>query len=63
MPLGFLTEESSQIAQWIGFNKIRVLNVAGNRESKAPRIGLRAELFLGIVFKMLGKTSAEGQAP
>jgi hypothetical protein len=40
----------SQIAQWIRFNKIRVLIVAGNRESKAPGIGLRVEAFLGRVF-------------
>jgi hypothetical protein len=40
----------SEIAQWIAVNKIRVLNVAGNRESKAPGIGKRVEAFLLRVF-------------
>jgi hypothetical protein len=45
----------SQIAQRIAFNKIRVLNVAGNRESKAPGIGLRVEQFFGRVFAITQK--------
>jgi hypothetical protein len=33
---------------------MRVLNVAGNRESRAPGIGERAERFLCEVFRQLG---------
>jgi len=36
--------------------KIRVLNVAGNRESKAMGIGARVERFLAEVFRQLGHT-------
>ena len=42
------------VARWIREHDIRVLNVAGNRESKAPGIGDRVERFLGQVFKRLG---------
>jgi hypothetical protein len=36
--------------------KIQVLNVAGNRESKAMRIGARVERFVAKVFRQLGHT-------
>ena len=36
--------------------KIRVLNVAGNRESKALGIGARVGRFLAEVFRQLGHT-------
>jgi hypothetical protein len=45
----------SEAADWIAANGLRVLNVAGNRESKAPGIGARAERFMGEVFRRLGR--------
>jgi hypothetical protein len=39
---------------WIVEHKVRVLNVAGNRESRAPGIGARVERFLADVFRRLG---------
>jgi hypothetical protein len=44
----------SQARDWIVEKGIRVLNVAGNRESKAPGIGDRVERFLGQMFRQLG---------
>jgi hypothetical protein len=44
-----------QITDWIQDQKIRILNVAGNRESKAPGIGERVERFLGVVFGLLAR--------
>ena len=38
------------IARWIVAQNIRTLNVAGNRESKAPGIGVRAEAYLASLF-------------
>ncbi|MBV8078038.1 MAG: hypothetical protein JO284_16645 [Planctomycetaceae bacterium] len=35
-------------------NKIRILNVAGHRESKAPGIGARVERFLADGLRRLG---------
>jgi hypothetical protein len=43
------------VVAWIRENDIKVLNVAGNRESKSPGIGLRVELFLGRVFRQLAE--------
>ena len=40
------TETAESIAAWISNNKIRVLNVAGPRESKAPGIYKKAMAFL-----------------
>jgi hypothetical protein len=34
---------------------VRVLNVAGNRESVSPRIGARVERFMGAVFRRLAR--------
>jgi hypothetical protein len=42
--------EPSVIARWIVTQNIRILNVAGNRESKAPGIGLLAEAYLAKLF-------------
>jgi hypothetical protein len=44
----------SVMASWIEAPEIRVLNVAGNRESTEPGIGERAERFLATVFGRLG---------
>jgi hypothetical protein len=40
------------IATWNRARNIRVLNVAGNRESKSRGIGARAEAFLAVVFRL-----------
>ncbi len=44
----------SHVAAWIIEHKVRVLNIAGSRESKAPGIGARIERFLADVFRRLG---------
>jgi hypothetical protein len=41
------------VVYWIREKGVRVLNVAGNRESSAPGIGVRVERFLGAVFRQL----------
>jgi hypothetical protein len=46
--------EPSHVAAWIAENKIRTLNVAGNREAEEPGIGDRVEKFLGQVLQQLG---------
>jgi Circularly permutated YpsA SLOG family len=48
----------SQVLEWIEAKGVRVLNVAGNRHSKAPGIGARVERFLPVVFRGWGR--AEG---
>jgi hypothetical protein len=50
--------EPSHVAQWIAENRIRTLNVAGNRESEEPGIGDRVERFLGQVLQQLGHPRA-----
>jgi hypothetical protein len=45
----------STVVAWMIEKKIRVLNVAGNRESVMPGIGERAERFLIAVFRPLAK--------
>jgi hypothetical protein len=44
----------SQVCEWIEANSVRVLNVAGNRESKSPGLGARVEAFMLRVFRRLG---------
>jgi len=46
--------EPSHVATWIAENRIRTLNVAGNRESEEPGIGDRVERFLGQVLQQVG---------
>jgi hypothetical protein len=46
--------EPAQVAAWIIENHVKILNVAGNRESLEPGIGERVERFLGLVFEKLG---------
>jgi hypothetical protein len=41
----------SDVVAWIKAYNVKVLNVAGNRESKSPGIGLRVKLFPGRVFR------------
>jgi Circularly permutated YpsA SLOG family len=43
----------SDVAAWIEAEEVRVLNIAGNRESSNPGIGERAERFLLAVFRQL----------
>jgi hypothetical protein len=60
VPLEGATVRPSEAARWIAANQIRVLNVAGNRESAAPGIGARVEAFLVRVFALtqrLGETA------
>jgi hypothetical protein len=45
---------SRVVADWIRDCNVRVLNVAGNRESRDPGIGERVERFLASVFRRLG---------
>jgi Circularly permutated YpsA SLOG family len=44
----------SQVQQWLAKMNVRILNVAGNRESVSPGIGDRVERFLGVVFRPPG---------
>jgi hypothetical protein len=45
------TEEAARLLKtWIEEKKIKVLNVAGNRESKAPGIGAKVETVLMTMF-------------
>jgi hypothetical protein len=46
--------EPAHVANWIAENRIRTLNVAGNREGEEPGIGKRVERFLGAVLVQLG---------
>ena len=51
------SESPVEVAQWITTHykgKPLTINVAGNRESVTPGIGLKARLFLTDVFKLLG---------
>jgi hypothetical protein len=50
--------EPGHVASWIAENKIRTLNVAGNREEEEPGIGDRVESFLGEVLQQLGHERA-----
>jgi hypothetical protein len=43
------------VAAWIEAEVVRVLNVAGNRQSTEPGIGERAERFLVAVFRQMAR--------
>jgi hypothetical protein len=45
--------EPSHVASWIVENRIKTLNVAGNREGEEPGIGGRVERFLSDVLDQL----------
>ena len=47
------------MGDWIVQNGIRVLNVAGNRERKAPGICEHIERFLLAVFDRLGRPASK----
>lgn len=44
----------SDVAAWITGGRYKTLNVAGNRESKAPGIGAKVERFMAEVLRQLG---------
>ncbi|AMV41056.1 YpsA SLOG family protein [Planctomyces sp. SH-PL62] len=49
------------VVEWLDVHPIAVLNIAGNRESRCPGIGDRAERFLTALFRRLvaeGRTEA-----
>jgi hypothetical protein len=46
--------EPPHVAAWVAENRIKALNVAGNRESEEPGIGDRVERFVGEVLQHLG---------
>jgi Circularly permutated YpsA SLOG family len=50
--------QPSHVATWIAENKIRTLNVAGNREGEEAGIGDWVEAFLGQVLQQLGHERA-----
>jgi hypothetical protein len=50
--------EPAHVAAWIAENRVRVLNVAGNRETEEPGIGDRVERFLIQVLGQLGHNCA-----
>jgi Circularly permutated YpsA SLOG family len=52
------TTRPSQVVAWLREQNVRLLHVAGNRESKDPGIGARVESFVGRVFRLLGDLSA-----
>jgi hypothetical protein len=43
---------------WLTQKRVRVLNVAGNRESSAPGIGQWVEAYLADVFRLLKQEAA-----
>jgi hypothetical protein len=48
------------VADWVHARHIRVLHVAGSRESKSPGIGARAEAFLAVVFRLCQEGGSGG---
>ncbi|HWB11765.1 MAG TPA: putative molybdenum carrier protein [Pirellulales bacterium] len=46
--------QPSHVAGWLKNHDVRILNVAGNRESDQPGIGEQVERFLGQVLELLG---------
>lgn len=51
-------ERAPAIALWLLDRKVHVLNIAGNRESKAPGIGAWVEKYLTDVFRIITKGHA-----
>lgn len=43
----------SEVAEWITRGRFRFVNIAGNRESKAPGIGAKVETFMAEVFRRI----------
>lgn len=48
-----ITHAPQDIADWLRENNVRVLNIAGNRESKAKGVGVCVRKFLAEVFRLL----------
>jgi len=53
--------QPADVMAWIEAEKVRVLNVAGNRESTEPGIGEWVERFLVAVFNRLGRVRASSR--
>ena len=58
-PIWQTTVPIKKVADWIEENKIEVLNVAGNRESKCPGIQIFVQEYLAEVFKLLKERANE----
>ena len=52
-PSGGILYGSKKFAEWMNFHGVKVLNIAGNRESSAPGIGQWVEAYLTEVFRLL----------
>jgi hypothetical protein len=50
--LGWPPALPSDVVEWLHENRVKVLNVAGNRESLEPGVGQRVEAFLRGVFRL-----------
>lgn len=42
-----------EVLQWVSAREPKIINIAGNRESKAPTIEVKAQAFLTLLFNML----------
>lgn len=56
-------EASEAVRVFLAFHRIEVLNVAGNRESKSPRIGARVEMILIRSLALIGAEDVDPQEP
>jgi hypothetical protein len=50
------TSDPAEVAKWVEAHQVRVLNVAGPRESSSPGIGQVAARFLRWLFKEISST-------
>lgn len=53
LTIGIAAHHPHNIAEWIVENRIKTLNVCGNRASKVPDIGELVEKYLAAVFRLL----------
>lgn len=52
-------DDIQSIIEWINDNKIKVLNIAGPRESQAPGIHMRALVLLNHLFVLVAKSTSD----
>jgi len=57
------TADPAMLAAWLRDNRVRVLNVAGPKESKCPGIYRRSREFLHTVFSLAAGADAVGEPP
>jgi hypothetical protein len=57
----FAADDAKGVARWVVDNGIRVLNVAGPRRSRAPRIDETVERFLASLFAQLKASDRPGR--